>query len=137
MKSVHLLVIAYPCGGVEPTRVAKYTIFQKSKYKTDPTYYWASRAGLSIWKEIPMQERKCSKCGSTNVYKNTSNNWHKDGLVLQMIAEGGFPDLFQTEAFLCLDCRNLEIQVAGTSTMYGNQKMLIDTIQASNNWVKT
>jgi len=45
-------------------------------------------------------------------------------------------DLFQTEAFLCLDCRNLEIQVAETSTMYGKQKKLIDTIQASNNWVK-
>ena len=83
-----------------------------------------------------MQERKCSKCGSAKVYKNTSNNWHKDGLVLQMIAEGSFPALFQTEAFLCLDCRNLEIQVAGTSTMYGKQKKLIDTIQASNNWVK-
>jgi hypothetical protein len=54
-----------------------------------------------------------------------------------MIAEGSFPDLFQTEAFLCLDCRNLEIQVAGTSTMYGKQKELIETIQASNNWVKT
>ena len=83
-----------------------------------------------------MQERKCSKCGSANVYKNTSNNWHKDGLILQMIAEGNFPALFQTVAFLCLDCRNLEIQVAEISTMYGKQKMLIDTIQASNNWVK-
>ena len=83
-----------------------------------------------------MQERKCSKCGSANVYKNTSKNWHKDGLVLQMIAEDSFPDLFQTEAFLCIDCRNLEIQVAETSTMYGKQKKLIDTIQASNNWVK-
>jgi len=83
-----------------------------------------------------MQERKCSKCGSINVYKNTSNNWHQHGLVLQTIAEGSFHDLFQTEAFLCLDCRNLEIQVSETSTMYGKQKKLIDTIQASNNWVK-
>lgn len=83
-----------------------------------------------------MQERKCSKCGSANVYKNTSSNWHKGGVVLQMIAEGSFHDLFQTEAFLCLDCRNLEIQVAETSTMYGKQKMLVDTIQTSNNWVK-
>ena len=83
-----------------------------------------------------MQERKCSKCGSAKVYKNMGNNWHKNGLVLQMIAEDSFHDLFQTEAFLCLDCRNLEIQVAETSTMYGKQKKLIDTIQASNNWVK-
>ena len=83
-----------------------------------------------------MQERKCSKCGSVNVYKNTSNNWYKDGLTLQTITEDSFHDLFQVDAFLCLDCRNLEIQVAGTSTMYGKQKTLIDTIQASNNWVK-
>jgi len=84
-----------------------------------------------------MQERICSKCGSANVYKNTSDNWHKnDGLVLQMIAADSFNDLFQTRAYLCLDCRNLEIQVAETSTMYGKQKTLIDTIQASNNWVK-
>ena len=83
-----------------------------------------------------MQERKCSKCNSANVYKNTSNNWHKDGVVLQMIANDSFHDLFQTEAFLCLDCRNLEILVAETSTMYGKQKGLIDTVKASSNWVK-
>jgi len=53
-----------------------------------------------------------------------------------MIAVGSFHDLFQTEAYLCLDCRNLEIQVAEASTMYGKQKMLINTVQASNNWVK-
>lgn len=83
-----------------------------------------------------MQERKCSKCGSVNVYKNTGNNWHQEGVVLQMIAVGSFHDLFQTEAFLCLDCRNLEIQVLETSTTYGKQKTLVETIQASNNWVK-
>ena len=83
-----------------------------------------------------MQERKCSKCGSVNVYKSVGNNWHEGGVVLQMTARGSFPALFRTEAFLCLDCRNLEIQVAETSTMYGKQKTLVDTIQASNNWVK-
>jgi hypothetical protein len=87
-------------------------------------------------KEIPMQERKCSKCGSVNVYKNTSNNWHQDGLVIQMLAVNNFPALFQTEAFLCIDCRNLELQVLETSTMYGQQKTLAETIQASNNWRK-
>jgi hypothetical protein len=97
---------------------------------------WAGRAGLSSWKEIPMQERKCSKCGSVNVYKNTSNDWHQDGLVLQMLAADNFPALFQTEAFLCVDCRNLEIQVLETSTVYGKQKTLTETIQASNNWRK-
>jgi len=94
------------------------------------------RVDLSDWKEIPMQERKCSKCGSVNVYKNTNNNWHQDGVVLQMIAADSFHDLFQTEAFLCLDCRNLEIQVMETSTMYGKQKELVATVQASSNWAK-
>ncbi len=83
-----------------------------------------------------MQEIKCTKCGSVNVYKNTSNNWHKDGLVLQMLVADSFPTLFQTEAFLCLDCRNLDIQVLETSTMYGKQITLADSIQASNNWRK-
>ena len=84
-----------------------------------------------------MQERKCSKCGSANVYKNMSNNWHQDGVVLQMIAVDSFHDLFQTEAFLCLDCRHLDIQVMETSTMHGKQKTLVDTVKASNNWIKT
>jgi predicted nucleic-acid-binding Zn-ribbon protein len=83
-----------------------------------------------------MQDRKCSKCGSVNVYKSVGKNWHEEGVILQMTALGSFPALFQTEAFLCLDCRNLEIQVAETSTMYGKQRTLIDTVQTSNNWVK-
>lgn len=83
-----------------------------------------------------MQERKCSKCGSVNVYKSVGNNWHQEGIILQMTAEGSYHDLFQTEAFLCLDCRNLEIQVVDTSTIYGKQKTLVDTVHASNNWVK-
>jgi len=87
-------------------------------------------------KEIPMQERKCSKCGSLNVFKNTSNNWHKDGVILQMLAEDNFPALFQTQAFLCIDCRHLDIQVFETSTMYGNQKTLAEAVRSSNNWVK-
>ena len=83
-----------------------------------------------------MQDRKCSKCGSVNVYKSVGNNWHQEGIILQMIAAGSFHDLFQTEAFLCLDCRNLEIQVAETSTMYGKQKNLVETVHASQNWMK-
>lgn len=83
-----------------------------------------------------MQDRKCSKCGSLNVYKNTSNNWHKDGVVLQMLATDSFPALFQTQAFLCLECRHLDIQVFETSTMYGNHRTLAEAVQSSNNWVK-
>ena len=83
-----------------------------------------------------MQERKCSKCGSVNTYKSVGNNWHEEGVVLQMTSKGSFPALFRTEAFLCLDCRNLEIRVAESSTTYGKQRTLVDTIQVSNNWVK-
>ena len=83
-----------------------------------------------------MQDRTCSKCGSKNLYKNVGKNWYQDGLVLQMIAVDSFTYRFETEAFLCLDCRHLEIQVSETNTMYGNQKTLTDAIQNSSNWVK-
>lgn len=83
-----------------------------------------------------MQGQKCSKCGSLNVYKNTGNDWHQDGVVLQMLAVDTFPTLFQTRAFLCLDCRHLDIQAFETSTAYGNQKTLVEAVQTSNNWVK-
>lgn len=83
-----------------------------------------------------MQARKCSRCGSVNVYKSVGQNWHQEGIILQMTAPDSFSDLFQTEAFLCLDCRNLEIQVVETSTLYGKQKTLVETVQASNNWMK-
>ncbi len=83
-----------------------------------------------------MQDRTCSKCGSKNVYKNAGKNWYQDGLVLQMIAVDSFTYHFETEAFLCLDCRYLEILVSETNTVYGNQKTLVDAIQNSENWAK-
>lgn len=83
-----------------------------------------------------MQERKCSKCGSSNVYKNVGSSWHQDGIVIQTVGNGSFNDLFQTEALLCLDCRNLDIQVLETTTLYGTQKKLVESIPASTNWTK-
>jgi len=83
-----------------------------------------------------MQDRKCSKCGSANVYKNVGNNWHQEGVVIRSSGENRFNDLFQTNAFLCLDCRNLEFQVLDTTTMYGEQKTLAESIQTSRNWIK-
>jgi len=91
---------------------------------------------LRTGKEIPMQERKCSKCGSANVYKNVGNTWQQNGAVIQTIGENRFNDLFLTNAFLCLDCRNLEIEVLETNTMYGKQTSLAEAIQASKNWIK-
>jgi hypothetical protein len=96
----------------------------------------AVRVDKRAVKEIPMQDRKCSKCGSSNVYQNVGNNWLQEGVVIQMIGEKRFNDLFQTNAFLCLDCRNLDIEVLGTTTMYGRQSSLAESIKASNNWIK-
>jgi hypothetical protein len=53
-----------------------------------------------------------------------------------MFAEDNFRALFQTQAFLCLDCRHLDIQVSESSTMFGDQKTLADAVHASNNWIK-
>lgn len=83
-----------------------------------------------------MQDRKCSKCGSVNVYRNVGNNWLHDAVVIQTMGENRFDDLFQMNAFLCLDCRNLEFEVVETSTQYGTQKMLAESIQSSRNWIK-
>jgi hypothetical protein len=96
----------------------------------------AVRVGLFIIKENRMENRKCSKCGSVNVYRTLGNSWHKDGVVLQMVGVDRFDDLFQTEAFLCLDCRNLEFQVLETTTKYGKQTTLAESIQTSKNWIK-
>jgi hypothetical protein len=96
----------------------------------------AGQISLGTVKEIQMENRKCSKCGSANVYRNVDNNWHQDGIVIQTMSGHSFNDLFQTEAFLCLDCRNLDIQVLETTTLYGKQKTLVESIQASRNWIR-
>lgn len=83
-----------------------------------------------------MQDRKCSRCGSVNVYKNVGNHWLQGDVVVQTVSENRFDDLFQTNAFLCLDCRNLEIEVLETTTLYGKQRTLTESIQSSTNWVK-
>jgi hypothetical protein len=83
-----------------------------------------------------MHDRKCSKCGSVNVYKNIGNHWLQSGVVIQALGENRFNDLFQTNAFLCLDCRHLDIEVLETTTLYGKQKTLAESIQTSRNWIK-
>src|SRR5512138_1824044 len=87
-------------------------------------------------KEIQMQDRKCSRCGSGNMYRSVGNNWLQDSVVIQTMGENRFNDLFQTNAFLCLDCRNLDIEVLETTTLYGKQKTLAESIQTSRNWIK-
>lgn len=83
-----------------------------------------------------MQDRKCSRCGSVNVYTNVGSHWLQGNVVVQTMGDNRFDDLFQTNAFLCLDCRNLEIEVVETTTMYGKQRTLTESIQSSKNWIK-
>jgi hypothetical protein len=83
-----------------------------------------------------MQDQKCSKCGSANVYRNVGNHWFQHGVVIQTMGEDRFDDLFQTNAFLCLDCRHLDIEVLETTTLYGKQRTLVESIQSSRNWIK-
>lgn len=133
MKAGHKLSFAYLCGG--STFISKNTLFSRV-LNSEPNLPQTGLAGLRIEKEFRMQERKCSKCGSVNVYKSVGNNWHQDGLVIQTVGGGTFNNLFQTEAFLCVDCRNLDIQVLEASTMYGKQKTLVESLQISSNWRK-
>jgi hypothetical protein len=65
-----------------------------------------------------------------------SGNWHQNGLLVKAAGTESFDDLFKTEAFLCLDCRHLDIQVLETTTRFGTQKTLAEAIPASRNWEK-
>lgn len=130
------MVIAYPHGGVGLSLISKIRYLPENRMLNQVCLDMAGRVSLRTVKEKLMQDRKCSKCGSVNVYKNVGNTWHQDGVVIQTIGGDSFNDLFQTEAFLCLDCRNLEIKVLETTTLYGQQKSLTESIQASRNWVK-
>ena len=130
------MVIAYPLGGVGFSLISKITYLPENQMLRQACLKRVVRVSVSTEKEIHMQDRKCSKCGSGNVYMNVGNSWNQDGVVIQTLGEHRFGDLFQTNAFLCLDCRNLEIQVLETTTMYGKQKTLTESIQASRNWIK-
>src|SRR5512141_3340682 len=123
-------------GGVGSSLISKIRYIAENQVLSQVCLERAVQASFITGKEIHMQDRKCSKCGSVNVYKNVGNNWHQDGLVIQTMGENRFNDLFQTNAFLCLDCRNLEIEVLETTTLYGKQKTLAESIQTSKNWIK-
>jgi len=123
-------------GGVGSSLISKIRYLPENQMLSQVCLEMVVQVSLITGKEIHMQDRKCSKCGSVNVYRNVGNNWHEDGVVIQTLGENRFNDLFQTDAFLCLDCRNLEIQVLETSTMFGKQITLAESIQASRNWIK-
>lgn len=83
-----------------------------------------------------MKNGTCSKCGSTQIYRSTQSTWAGNGITVKALGEK-VTEVFATEAYLCLDCRNLETYVAETSAaLFGKGKSLIDSIQASDNWEK-
>jgi len=123
-------------GGVGSSLISKIRYLPENQMLSQVCLEMVARASLMTEKEIHMQDRKCSRCGSGNIYKSVSNNWLQDGVVIQTMGENRFNDLFQTNAFLCLDCRNLDIEVLETTTLYGKQKTLAESIQSSRNWIK-
>jgi hypothetical protein len=83
-----------------------------------------------------MKNGTCSKCGSTQIYKSIDTTWTGHGTTVKALGEK-ITEVFSTEAYLCLGCRNLEIYVLETSAVFfGKGKTLIESIQASDNWKK-
>jgi hypothetical protein len=83
-----------------------------------------------------MKNGTCSRCGSTQVYKSVNTSWSGDGITVKALGKK-VTEVFPTEAYLCLDCRNLEIYVEETAAaIFGKGKSLAESIQSSDNWKK-
>lgn len=76
----------------------------------------------------------CSACGSKNVYKSVNTSWSSDGITVRALGDK-VTEVFATEAYLCVDCRHLEIYVAETAAaIFGKGKPLKESVEASDNW---
>jgi hypothetical protein len=83
-----------------------------------------------------MKNGTCLKCGSAQIYRSIDNSWNGDNITVKALGDK-ITEVFGTEAYLCLDCRSLEIYVKETSAaFFGKGKTLIEAIQASDNWKK-
>jgi hypothetical protein len=83
-----------------------------------------------------MKNGTCSKCNSTQIYRSIDNSWGGDSITVRVLGDK-VTEVFATEAYLCLDCRNLKIYVKDTSAaLFGKGRTLIESIQASDNWKK-
>ena len=81
-----------------------------------------------------MTDGTCSACGSKNVYKSANTSWSQDGIMVQALGDT-VTEIFPTEAYLCVDCRHLEIYVAETAAaLFGKGKPLKESVEASENW---
>lgn len=83
-----------------------------------------------------MKNGVCSVCGSKNVYQSVNTSWSRDGITVMALGDK-MTEAFSTEAYLCLDCRHLEIQVAEhAAAIFGKGKTLTEAISESSNWKK-
>jgi hypothetical protein len=83
-----------------------------------------------------MKNGICPACGSKNVYKSENTSWSQDGILVKTLGDK-VNELFPTEAYLCVDCRHLEIYVEErAAAIFGKGKSLKDAIEASENWKK-
>ncbi len=80
-----------------------------------------------------MKNGKCPHCGSTEVY--VSDYPFTDSIAVKSSTET--IDTFPTEAYLCLECRHLEIFVKETAVaFFGKGPTLKNSIPYSENWRK-
>lgn len=78
----------------------------------------------------------CPNCKSNNIYKSENTSWSGDGILVKALGDNVI-ESFATEAYVCLDCRHLQIHVAEYSAaIFGKGKHFKESIEASTNWKK-
>lgn len=83
-----------------------------------------------------MKNGVCIACSSNNVYKSVNNSWYQSGVKVAVIGDK-VNEIFMTEAYVCLDCRHLELIVEeNAAAIFGKGKALKDAVPASTNWKK-
>jgi hypothetical protein len=80
-----------------------------------------------------MKNGKCPKCNSDQIF--VSDMPFSDAIVVRANAKS--IESFQSTAYLCVDCRYIEIYASEKSaTFFGKGKSLKDCIVGSENWKK-
>ena len=80
-----------------------------------------------------MKNGKCPNCGSTEIY--VSRSPLTENLTVKAATKN--TDVFATEAYLCLECRKMEVYAQEISaTLFGKGKTIKDCIPNSENWKK-
>ena len=80
-----------------------------------------------------MKNGKCPKCGSDQIF--SSNLPFSDTMMVRVNAKN--IESFPNTAYLCVDCRYIEIYTSEISTtLFGKGKSLKDSIAISENWKK-